>query len=67
MAVHVRNHVVCSSPDCDWGCYLPDLIRLNDCCADFRWHCVEKHGLNPDDREVYVRIDLVEYTLTLMT
>jgi hypothetical protein len=27
----------------------------------------EKHGLNPDDAEAYVRIDLVEYTLTLMT
>jgi hypothetical protein len=61
------DHVVCSSPECDWGCYLPDLSenRLNDCCADFRWHCIEKHGLNPEDTEVYVHIDLIYYTLTL--
>jgi hypothetical protein len=68
MAMRVRNHVICSSPDCDWGCYLPDLREglLNECCVEFREHCIESHGLKADDMEANVHLDLIEYTLTLL-
>ena len=68
MSMLVRNYVVCSSRNCDWGFYLPDLAesRLNDCCADFRRHCIEHHGLRPDDAEAYAHLDLVEYTVMLL-
>jgi len=39
---------------------------LNDCCAEFREHCIESHGLKPDDVEADVHLDLVRYTLTLL-
>ncbi len=60
--------VVCSSPDCGWGRYLPDLSEalLNDCCAEFREHCIGSHDLKPYDVEADVRLDLVECTLTLI-
>ena len=68
MGMRVRDVVVCSSPDCGWGRYLPDLSEalLNDCCAEFREHCIGNHGLKPDDVEADVRLDLVECTLTLI-
>jgi len=68
MGMRVRDVVVCSSPDCGWGRHLPDLSEalLNDCCAEFREHCIENHGLKPDDVEADVRLDLVECTLTLI-
>jgi hypothetical protein len=68
MGMRVRDVVVCSSPDCGWGRYLPDLseVLLNDCCAEFREHCIESHDLKPYDVEADVRLDLVECTLTLI-
>jgi len=68
MSMRVQNVVVCSSPDCGWGRYLPFLREalLNDCCAEFREHCIESHGLKPDDVEADVHLDLVRYTLTLL-
>ncbi len=64
----VQDVLVCSSPDCGWGRYLPYLREalLNDCCAEFREHCIESHDLKPDDVEADVHLDLVEYTLTLL-
>jgi len=67
MAMRVQSVVVCSGPDCGWGRYLPYLRSpLNDCCAEFREHCIESHGLKPYDIEAYVHVDLIKYSLTLL-
>jgi len=66
--MRVLGHVVCGSPDCDWGCALPDLSesQFKKCYSEFRRHCIEKHGLDRDDTEASVHLDVVEYTMTLL-
>jgi hypothetical protein len=66
--MRVRDHVVCNFPDCDWGCALPDLTesRIRKCYSEFRQHCIEKHGLDRNDMEARVHLDLIEYTFTLL-
>lgn len=62
------SHIRCGSPDCDWGVpfcgfteYQLDLDR-----AEFRDHCIERHGLDPDDTERICWFDLQVLTLTLL-
>jgi hypothetical protein len=59
---------VCGFPDCEWGCAVPDPTesQLTKCCSEFRQHCIERHGLDGQDMEAYVRLDLIEYTFTLL-
>jgi len=64
----VLGHIRCGTPDCDWGFALPDTseARMNECYAEFRMHCIERHGLDQDDREAEMFLDLMEGTLTLV-
>jgi hypothetical protein len=59
-----KTHVRCGSPDCDWGA---PLSRLSDGHLDqFREHCIERHGLDPEDTERMCFFDLQALTLTLL-
>jgi len=64
----VPGHLCCGTPDCDWGFPLPDIEewRMNACYADFRQHCIERHGLDEADEEAEMFLDLIEGTLTLV-
>jgi hypothetical protein len=46
--MRVPGHICCGTPDCDWGFHLPDTseANMNKCYAEFRKHCIERHGLD---------------------
>jgi hypothetical protein len=60
MFVAERRIVIGVSP-------LPDISqsRIEKCYAEFRQHCVEKHGLDRNDTELRMFLDLTACTLTL--
>ena len=62
------DRAVCSFPECDWGCALPDIteLQLTKCYSEFRQHCIERHGLDKHDMETRIYLNLIEYTLTLL-
>jgi len=64
----VTGHICCGTADCDWGFALPDTseTRMNKCYAEFRQHCIERHGLGEADEEAEMFLDLMEGTLTLI-
>jgi hypothetical protein len=66
--MRVCEHIVCSGPDCGWGWPLRELSEspIRKCYEEFRQHCIETHGLDPNDPEANVHLDLVKYTLTLL-
>ena len=39
---------------------------MNKCYAEFRQHCIERHGLGEADEEAEMFLDLMEGTLTLI-
>ena len=63
-----KTHVRCGSPDCDWGTPLSSLgeNQLSRCRSRFREHCIERHGLDPNDTERICWFDLEALTLTLL-
>jgi len=63
-----KTHVRCGSPDCDWGTPMPGLGEgeWNRCRDEFREHCIERHGLGPEDTERLYWLDLEALTLTLL-
>jgi hypothetical protein len=63
-----RTHVRCGTPDCDWGAPLFNLSEpeVSRCRRQFRAHCVERHGLDPDDTERVALFNLEAFTLTLL-
>jgi hypothetical protein len=63
-----KPHVRCGIPDCDWGTPLSsfDEDQLSRCRLEFREHCIERHGLNPEDTERICWFDLVALTLTIV-
>jgi hypothetical protein len=61
----------CASPDCDWGHPMPcDLldweIHMNKCENAFLRHCVERHPLGEHYSRLWIRLDLVEWTIELV-
>jgi hypothetical protein len=61
-------YVRCGSPGCKWQIALIDLgeseaERLRD---SFRKHCIESHGLDPDDTDRNAWFDLAERTISIM-
>jgi hypothetical protein len=61
-------YVWCGSPGCKWQIALVDLSegeaeRLRQ---SYRDHCIESHGLGPDETNRHVWFDLVKHTITLM-
>jgi hypothetical protein len=45
-----KTHVRCGTPDCDWGTPLPsNEDQLSRCHQEFREHCIERHGMNPEE------------------
>jgi hypothetical protein len=48
-----KTHVRCGSPDCEWGVPFSGFSerQLDRCRREFRQHCIDRHGLCPDDTE----------------
>ena len=46
--------------DCDWGFPLPDTSeqRMEKCYAQFREHCIERHGLRETDTNAQMFLNL---------
>jgi hypothetical protein len=62
-----KTHVRCGTPDCDWGTPLPsNEDQLSRCRVEFREHCIERHGLNPEDTERICWFNLELLTMTLV-
>jgi hypothetical protein len=61
---HTKTHVRCGTPDCDWG--IPPTSFGDGQLSRFREHCIERHGLDPDDTERVYWFDLEALTLTLL-
>jgi hypothetical protein len=63
-----KTHVRCGIVDCDWGTPLSSLSasQLNGCRHKFREHCIERHGLDPNEKERICWFDLQALTLTLL-
>jgi hypothetical protein len=63
-----KTHVRCGTPDCDWGTPLSGFSEdeLDRCRHEFREHCVDRHGLDPNDTERLCWFDLEAVTLTLL-
>jgi hypothetical protein len=60
----IKTHVRYGTPDCDWGA---PLSSLSDGHLDqFREHCIERHGLDPNDTERMCFFNLEALTLTLL-
>jgi hypothetical protein len=63
-----KTHVRCGSPDCEWGVPFSGFSerQLDRCRREFRQHCIDRHGLCPDDTERICWFDLQAFTLTLL-
>ena len=64
-----RSFIIrCGTPDCEWRFAMPDLgeSAVEACYSGFRKHCVQVHGLNEDDPDLQVFLDLGKWTLTLL-
>lgn len=58
----------CGTPDCEWGLPVLELSEreLRRCRRSFRKHCVERHGLDPNDTRRLCWFNLEVLTLTLL-
>lgn len=65
---HTPRYVRCGSPDCKWQIALIDLSEseLERLRGAFREHCIESHGLSPDDTDRQVWFDFEHHTMTLL-
>jgi hypothetical protein len=63
-----RTSMRCGSPDCDWGSPLSSFSesQWSRCRRKFREHCIERHGLDPNEKERICWFDLEALTLTLL-
>ena len=66
--ISAKTHVRCGSPDCDWGTPLSSFSEseLSRCRRQFREHCIERHGLDPNNTERVALFNLAALTLTLL-
>ena len=62
---YTKTHVRCGTPDCDWGVPLTSFSE-SQLSRRFREHCIERHGLDPEDTERMCWFDLEALTLTLL-
>lgn len=62
------THVRCGMPYCDWGTPMSSFseAELARCRREFRQHCIERHGLDPNDTERVCWFDLEGLRLTLL-
>jgi len=60
-----HTHIHCSAPDCDWEFILSQDLDISDSYEPFRLHCIDQHGLNADDTESVIYLDLKKLLLTL--
>jgi hypothetical protein len=63
-----KPHIRCGCPDCDWGvpfCGFSE-DQLDRYRAEFRGHCIKRHGLSPNDTERICWFNLEGLTLTLL-
>jgi hypothetical protein len=62
------TYVRCESPYCDWGVPLSSFStsEVSRWRSQFREHCIERHGLDPNDTERICWFDLEALTLTLL-
>jgi hypothetical protein len=63
-----KTHVRCGPPDCDWGTPSPSFGagEVDRFRREFRQHCIERHGLDPNDTERLAWFDLEALTLRLL-
>jgi hypothetical protein len=61
-----RTHIRCSVSDCDWGFILSQTLDISDSYEPFRLRCINQHGLNADDTESMIHLDLKKLLLTLI-
>jgi hypothetical protein len=68
LLTRTKTHVRCGTPDCDWGTPLSSFSagQLSRCRRQFRKHCIERHGLDPNDGDRFCWFDLEALTLTLL-
>ena len=61
-------HICCGTEGCDWRVSLRTIEEngLERCRARFREHCVERHGLDPEDTGRYFFFDLETWKFTLL-
>ncbi len=58
----------CATPDCDWGFPVAstyDEQEFDKCRDAFRLHCIELHGLDEDDREAFIWLNIEHWTMEL--
>lgn len=60
------TYVRCGIPDCDWGTPVQGFDQLHACRELFRQHCVECHGVNPEETERMCWLNLRDLTMTLI-
>jgi hypothetical protein len=59
--------VRCGTPDCEWGTPLHSFNDdLSRCRREFREHCIERHGLHPEDTERICWFNLELFMLTIV-
>jgi hypothetical protein len=58
------TNIRCGTPDCDWG--IPAATPCDARLCLFREHCIERHGLDPDDTERICWFNLEVLTLKLL-
>ena len=63
-----KTHVRCGCPGCDWRVPLSSFgaEELRLCRRQFREHCIERHGLDPNDTERVAWFNLESLTLKLL-
>ena len=63
-----KTHIRCGCPDCDWGAPFCGFSehQMDRYRAEFRDHCIERHGLSRDDTERVCWFNLEALTLTLV-
>ena len=63
-----KTHLRCATPDCEWGTLVPSwgAGEIDRCRGKFREHCIERHGLDPNDTGRLAWFDLEALTLKML-
>jgi hypothetical protein len=60
----------CAIPNCVWGYSMPSMeewsTHPDHAREAFRRHCVQRHGLDTDDMDVWVHFNIVNWTMELV-
>ena len=60
----------CAKPDCVWGYSVPPVpewtTHFDRAREAFRQHCINRHGLDKDDTNFCIHLDVLKWTLELL-